>query len=102
MNSRRSFILVGIHLRKRDIPAFHSFRRLRATRLRELGVSEGLRFWLCDQGQSISNRYSKLAENVELRRQSAARAGLGFDVLTGDPRLPNLSLPVQRELANVV
>jgi integrase len=76
-------------LKKREIPGFHSFRRFRATRLREVGVSEDiLRFWLGHQGQSISDRYSKLAENVELRKQWAASAGLGFEVSTlGRPAL---------------
>lgn len=70
-----------VRLKKRGIPGFHSFRRFRITRLRELGVPEDiLRFWSAHAGQGITDRYSKLAENAELRRQWAQRAGLGFDI----------------------
>ncbi len=73
--------------KQRQIPGFHSFRRFRATRLREIGVSEDvIRFWLGHSGASLTDRYSKLSENVELRRQWAARAGLGFDVPECEPR----------------
>jgi integrase len=74
-------------LKKHGIKGFHAFRRFRATRLREVGVSEEIiRTWLGHADQTISDRYSKLAENVELRRQMAARTGLGFDIgLTGHP-----------------
>jgi hypothetical protein len=38
------------------------------------------RFWSGHTGQGITDRYSKLAENVELRKEWAARAGLGFEL----------------------
>jgi integrase len=68
-------------LAKHGIPGFHSFRRYRITRLREFGVPEDLvRYWAGHEGQSITDRYSKLAENVEVRREWASRPGLlGFD-----------------------
>jgi integrase len=74
-------------LKKHGVKGFHAFRRFRATRLREVGISEEIiRTWLGHADQTISDRYSKLAENVELRKQMAARAGLGFDVnLMGHP-----------------
>jgi integrase len=74
-------------LKKHGVKGFHAFRRFRATRLREVGISEEIiRTWLGHAGQTISDRYSKLAENAELRKQMAARAGLGFDIgLTGHP-----------------
>jgi integrase len=71
---------------KHKIPGFHSFRRYRITRLRYLGVPEDIiRYWVGHEGEGITDRYSKLGENVELRREWAHRAGLlGFD-------LPDLS-----------
>ena len=74
-------------LKKHGIKGFHAFRRFRATTLREAGVKEEIiRYWLGWADQTISDRYSKLAENVELRKQLASRAGLGFDIgLTGHP-----------------
>ncbi len=65
---------LGIH-------GFHSFRRFRITQLREVGVPEDiLRYWVGHTGAAITDRYSKMAENVALRRQWATRAGLGFEV----------------------
>jgi hypothetical protein len=76
-------------LRKLNVEGFHCFRRFRITRLRERAVPEDLlRFWVGHAGQSISDRYSKLAENVELRKKWAGveAAGLGFDIrLAGHP-----------------
>ena len=64
------------------IKGFHAFRRFRTTRLRELGVPEDIiRYWIGHAGAGITDRYSKLAENQELRRGWAVRAGLGFDLL---------------------
>jgi integrase len=60
---------------------FHSFRRLRISRLRELGVPEDIiRYWVGHAGQGITDRYSKLGENVELRRQWCTKVGLGFQL----------------------
>jgi hypothetical protein len=70
-------------LKKRAIPGFHSFRRFWTTRRRDIGVPEDIiRFWLGHAGHDITDRYSKLAENVELRKEWARRAGLGFELLT--------------------
>ena len=72
-------------LEKHGVQGFHSFRRFRITRLRELGVPEDiLRYWVGHEGKGITDRYSQLAHNVELRRDWAQRAGLGFE-------LPNLT-----------
>jgi hypothetical protein len=68
-------------LKKHGIPGFHSFRRFRITRLRDLGTSEDIiRYWVGHAGEGITDRYSKLAENVELRKEWARRAGLGFEL----------------------
>ncbi len=73
------------------IAGFHSFRRFWTTRRREIGCPEDIiRFWLGHAGEDITDRYSKLAENVELRKEWALRAGLGFSLdhlgNPGDPR----------------
>ena len=74
---RRNIELYGY-----GIKGFHAFRRFRTTRLRELGVPEDIiRYWIGHAGAGITDRYSKLAENQELRRGWAVRAGLGFDLL---------------------
>jgi integrase len=74
-------------LKKHGIPGFHAFRRHRITRLRDLGVPEDIiRYWVGHAGKEITDRYSKLAENLELRKQWSVRAGLGFDIsIMGHP-----------------
>jgi integrase len=68
-------------LDKHGILGFHTFRRFRITRLRELGTPEDIvRYWVGHAGEGITDRYSKLAENVELRKEWARRAGLGFEL----------------------
>jgi hypothetical protein len=68
-------------LKNHGILGFHSFRRFRITRLRDIGVPEDIiRFWVGHAGEGITDRYSKLAENVELRKEWARRAGLGFEL----------------------
>jgi integrase len=68
--------------RKDGIPGFHSLRRFRVTRLREVGAPEDLlKFWIGHSGKDISDRYSKLAQNVAVRKEWAERAGLGFNLV---------------------
>jgi integrase len=78
-------------MKKHGIPGFHTFRRFRTTHMRDAAVPEDIiRFWLGHAGHDITDRYSKLAENVELRKEWALRAGLGFSLdhlgKPGDPR----------------
>lgn len=71
---------------------FHAFRRFRVTHLRECGVPEDIvRFWSGHSGKDITDRYSKLAENTELRKQWAIRAETGFDL--PELRLSGLPAP---------
>lgn len=66
-------------LKPLKIEGFHTFRRWRVSRLREMGCPEDLiRFWVGHEGKSITDRYSKLAEMEELRKEWARRVGLGF------------------------
>jgi hypothetical protein len=39
-----------------------------------------IRFWLGHASSEITDRYSKLSEDVEFRRSVAASAGLGFEI----------------------
>jgi hypothetical protein len=84
-------------LKKHSISGFHSFRRFWTTRRRELGVPEDIiRFWLGHAGEGITDRYSKLAENIELRKSWASRCGLGFDLPTGGPTSAKKLKPVKK------
>lgn len=63
------------------IPGFHSLRRFRTTRLREVGVPEDiLKFWIGHGSKDITDRYSKLDQNTSLRKEWAEKAGLGFSI----------------------
>ncbi len=66
---------------KDGIPGFHSLRRFRVTRLREVGTPEDiLKYWIGHGSKDISDRYSKLAQNEALRKEWAEKAGLGFTI----------------------
>lgn len=66
---------------KDGIPGFHSLRRFRTTRLREVGTPEDiLKFWIGHGSKDITDRYSKLASNEALRKEWAEKAGLGFSI----------------------
>jgi hypothetical protein len=96
-SGRAMYLLTAsARLKKRGVRGFHAFRRFRITHLREQGVPEDiLRFWAGHAGAGITDRYSKLAENVELRKQWCERAGLGFEVsITGAPP-PSTRKPTQ-------
>ena len=71
--------LRNFNLKPLGIQGFHSFRRYRISRLRELGVPEDIiRYWVGHEGHGITDRYSELAQNRELRAGWAKKAGLGF------------------------
>ncbi len=60
---------------------FDAMRRFRATWLRRQRAPEDLiRFWLGHANSSITDGYSKLAEDWEYRREVAENVGSGFDV----------------------
>lgn len=87
INSRRHRLqettIRQYHLKPLGIPGFHAFRRFRITRLREMGCPEDIiRYWAGHEGEGITDRYSKLAQNIELRRSWADRVGFGFDLWT--------------------
>lgn len=67
--------------KKDGIPGFHSLRRFRVTRLREVGAPEDLvKFWIGHSGKGITDRYSKLAQDVAIRKQWVEKAALGFQL----------------------
>ena len=60
---------------------FHAMRRFRTTWMRKQRAPEDLiKFWLGHAKQSVTDGYSKLADDVEFRKQVAATVGTGFDV----------------------
>ena len=61
-------------LEKHGIPGFHSLRRHRITRLRDLGVPEDIvRCWVGHAGEGITDRYSELVENASFARSGGPR-----------------------------
>jgi integrase len=85
-------------LAKHNIPGFHSFRRYRITRLRDIGVPEDIiRFWVGHAGHGITDRYSKLGECADLRKQWANQAELGFKL----PELSNPEPPAPRTKSSI-
>lgn len=77
-------------LKKLNVPGFHVFRRFRITRLRETGCPEDIvRYWAGHEGEGITDRYSKLSENKELRKGWAERCGLGFEIDIRESRTAN-------------
>ena len=80
-------------LAKHKIPGFHCFRRFYISRRREMGVPEDLiRYAVGHSGRGITDRYSKLGENVELRREWTRRTGLGFAI----PELRSVGHPAPK------
>jgi integrase len=80
---------------------FHAMRRFRTTWLRKQRAPEDLiQFWLGHAKQSQTDGYSKLAEDVEFRRQVAETVGTGFVVpKTVRPMRPRKSKQIQMEVA---
>ena len=68
-------------LKSLGIEGFHSFRRYRLTHLRSQGVPEDLiQYWMGHAKVGVTDRYSKMSENVGLRKEWVAKAGLGFEL----------------------
>jgi hypothetical protein len=59
------------------------------THLRKQRVPEDLlRFWIGHADGSVTDGYSKVKEDVEFRKFTAEKAGLGFHPPTVAPKLP--------------
>jgi integrase len=66
---------------KIDKAGFHAMRRYRATWLRKQRAPEDIiRYWLGHAKESVTDGYSKLAEDVEFRLDVADKVGVGFAV----------------------
>jgi integrase len=60
---------------------FHAFRRFRATHLEAQNIPRSLlQYWLGHSGNSISDRYIKIAQDIETRKDWAKKAGFGFEL----------------------
>jgi hypothetical protein len=81
-------------------PGFHAMRRFRTTWLRKQRAPEDLvRFWLGHAKQSMTDGYSKLAEDTEFRAQVADNIGTGFAVPSVmRPMRPRKSKKVELEV----
>jgi integrase len=59
----------------------HAFRRFRITHLRKNSVPEDLiHYWVGHAGNSVTDDYSKLKEDLAFRKEVAERVGLGFEL----------------------
>lgn len=66
---------------KRNIPGFHSFRRFRITHLEKQSVPKGLvDFWAGHTGKDVHDRYVKIGQEIQARKDWAVKAGLGFEL----------------------
>jgi hypothetical protein len=65
---------------KQDGKAFHSFRRFRVMHLRKNRVPWDLeKFWIGHANKDVTDKYAaQLKEDVEWRKDVAAKTGLGF------------------------
>jgi integrase len=61
--------------------ASHAFRRYRVTHLRMMATPEDiLKFWAGHAEQNITDKYSKMKENIENRQHWADLVGIGFEI----------------------
>jgi integrase len=82
-------ILEGLGISKRG---FHGFRRFRNTHLRKSGCPDGLlKFWMGHANRDMSDRYDKVREDLEFRRDVAKSMGVGFELpKTLSPKRPKV------------
>ena len=77
--------LAGLGLDERGM-GWHSFKRFRKTWIRGARCLEDINnFWLAHKPQSMSEIYSHLHEELQLRLDEAARVGYGFTLPTLTP-----------------
>lgn len=70
----------------------YAFRRFRNTYLRnDTQCPEGLRnFWMGHSDESMDALYDKIQEDVKFRREMAEKCGLGFELPSVVPNVPNV------------
>jgi hypothetical protein len=60
---------------------FHAFRRFRTTHLSKHRLPEDLiKYWLGHAPETVTDRYSKLKDDVQFRQETAELVGLGFQL----------------------
>jgi integrase len=63
---------------------FHAFRRFRATHLESQNVPRSLTsYWLGHSSNSITDRYIKIGQDLQTRKDWAQKAGYGFELPKG-------------------
>jgi integrase len=69
---------------------FHSFRRFRNTYLRKSGCPDGLiKFWMGHANKDMTDRYDKVRDDVQFRKEVAKSMGTGFELPeTLSPKAP--------------
>jgi len=80
---------------------FHAMRRFRTTWLRKQRAPEDLiRFWLGHAKSSVTDGYSKLADDLEYRLEVTEKIGAGFTVPASmRPMRPRKSVKTEIEIA---
>jgi integrase len=74
---------------KLEKAGFHSFRRFRVTHLRKRGTPEDLlRFWIGHGDKTVTDRYAKLKQDIDYRKDVAERVGTGFNLEVVPQRPP--------------
>jgi integrase len=81
---------------------WHSFKRFRKTWLRGARCLEDLNnFWMAHKPQTMSELYSHLHEELQMRLEEAERVGYGFDLpkIAVAPNAPKKSAKSKAEIA---
>jgi integrase len=81
---------------------WHSFKRFRKTWLRGARCLEDLNnFWMAHKPQTMSELYSHLYEELQMRLEEAERVGYGFDLpkIAVAPNAPKISAKSEGEIA---
>lgn len=69
------------HLGKTGINGFHAYRRFCISHWENFGVPQSVTmFWSGHAAGTVHQKYIKVRENIEMRREWTERAGLGFEL----------------------
>ena len=67
------------------LPGLHSFRRFRITHLEKMDVPRGLAmFWTGHAAGDVHEIYIKMGKDIKARKDWAEKAGIGFELPTGE------------------
>jgi integrase len=79
--------------REIETAGFHALRRFRVTHLRKQRTQEDLlRFWIGQGDKSVTDRYSKLRDDLEFRKAEVERVGIGINLGSCPFKSPELLL----------